>query len=247
MKGEMIAWTGTKTVVLGMGRSGQAAAEWLFAQKAEVTVFDESKSAGVKDLARRWEARGALAVIGQEKLPHARFARAILSPGIDPKRPVVGQLRSAKVPMFGELELGARACLCPILAITGTNGKSTTTELIAAILQAAGKKAVACLRGGRGQLLPAGDHRDVPAPHRRPSQPHARSSRPVRRREGICGREKSDFRKPDQRGCGRHPTRALPAETRRPHGDLLRHRWIRGLCVARWLAVRRRRPGDAAG
>ena len=147
----MIAWTGTKTVVLGMGRSGQAAAEWLFAQKAEVTVFDESKSAGVKDLARRWEARGALAVIGQEKLPHARFARAILSPGIDPKRPVVGQLRSAKVPMFGELELGARACLCPILAITGTNGKSTTTELIAAILQAAGKKAVAC--GNLGQPL----------------------------------------------------------------------------------------------
>jgi UDP-N-acetylmuramoylalanine--D-glutamate ligase len=53
--------------------------------------------------------------------------------------------------MFGELELGARACLCPILAVTGTNGKSTTTELIAAVLQAAGKKAVAC--GNLGQPL----------------------------------------------------------------------------------------------
>ena len=151
MKGETISWTGTKTVVLGMGRSGLAAAEWLLAQQAEVTVFDESKSAAVRDLARRWEARGAHAVTAAEKLPDARFDRAILSPGIDPKRPVVVQLRSAKVPMFGELELGARACLCPIVAITGTNGKSTTTELIAAILQAAGKKAVAC--GNLGQPL----------------------------------------------------------------------------------------------
>ena len=151
MKGETISWTGKKTVVLGMGRSGQAAAEWLLAQKAEVTVFDESKSAVIKELARRWEARGARAVTGVEELPDPRFDRAILSPGIDPKRPVVVQLRSARVPMFGELELGARACLCPILAITGTNGKSTTTELIAAVLQAAGKKAVAC--GNLGQPL----------------------------------------------------------------------------------------------
>ncbi len=151
MKGETIAWTGTKTVVLGMGRSGQAAAEWLLAQKAEVTVFDESKSAVTKDLARRWEARGAHACTGVEKLPGTRFDHAILSPGIDPQRPVVVQLRSAHVPMFGELELGARACLCPIVAITGTNGKSTTTELIAAVFQAAGKQAVAC--GNLGQPL----------------------------------------------------------------------------------------------
>ena len=151
MKGETIAWTGKKTVVLGMGRSGQAAAEWLLAQQAEVTVFDEGKSAVVKELARRWEARGARAVTGVAKLPEARFDRAILSPGIDPKRPVVIQLRSAQVPVIGELELGARACVCPIVAVTGTNGKSTTTELITALFQAAGKKAVAC--GNLGQPL----------------------------------------------------------------------------------------------
>ena len=151
MKGETILWTGKKTVVLGMGRSGQAAAEWLLAQKAEVTVFDESKSAALKELARRWEGRGVRSVFGAEKLPETRFDRAILSPGIDPRRPVVVQLRSAKVPMFGELELGARACLCPIIAITGTNGKSTTTELVAAVFLAAGKKAVAC--GNLGQPL----------------------------------------------------------------------------------------------
>jgi UDP-N-acetylmuramoylalanine--D-glutamate ligase len=151
VKGETIAWTGKKTVVLGMGRSGQAAAEWLLAQKAEVTVFDESKNAVLKELARRWEEQGARAVLGLEKLPETRFDRAILSPGIDPQRPVVVQLRNANVPMFGELELGARACLCPIVAITGTNGKSTTTELIAAVFQAVGKKAVAC--GNLGQPL----------------------------------------------------------------------------------------------
>ena len=90
-------------------------------------------------------------VLGSEKLPHTRFDCAILSPGIDPKRPVVVQLLSDRVPMIGEFELGSRACLCPIIGVTGTNGKSTTTELIAAVLQAAGKKTVAC--GNLGQPL----------------------------------------------------------------------------------------------
>jgi len=151
VKGETISWTGSQTVVLGMGRSGQAAAGWLLARKAEVTMFDEGKTAAVKDLARRWESRGARTVVGATQLPDTRFDRAIISPGLDPKRPVVVQLRAAKVPMFGELELGARACLCPIVAITGTNGKSTTTELIASVFQAAGKKTVAC--GNLGQPL----------------------------------------------------------------------------------------------
>ncbi|NDE84712.1 MAG: hypothetical protein EB056_01570 [Verrucomicrobia bacterium] len=106
-------------------------------------MFDESKSPVMQELAQKWQQRGASVVTGKAELGETRFVAAILSPGVDPRRPVVGQLQKAGVPILGELELGARACLCPVVAVTGTNGKSTTTELIAEIYQAAGKKAVA--------------------------------------------------------------------------------------------------------
>ncbi|NBS14222.1 MAG: UDP-N-acetylmuramoyl-L-alanine--D-glutamate ligase, partial [Verrucomicrobia bacterium] len=135
--------------MLGLGRSGLAAADWLLAQGAEVTMFDESQSPAMQDLAPTWRKRGGVVVTGVPRLPETRFAAAILSPGVDPRRPVVGQLRQAGVRILGELELGAQACLCPIVAVTGTNGKSTTTELIHEIYQAAGKKSVACGNLGR--------------------------------------------------------------------------------------------------
>ena len=112
-------------------------------------MFDESKSPAMQDLTRAWQTRGGNVVTGLSQLPETRFAAAILSPGVDPQRPVVRQLQQAGVPILGELELGARACLCPIVAVTGTNGKSTTTELIHEIYQAAGKKSVACGNLGR--------------------------------------------------------------------------------------------------
>ena len=112
-------------------------------------MFDESKSPVMQELAQKWQQRGASVVTGKAELGETRFVAAILSPGVDPRRPVVGQLQKAGVPILGELELGARACLCPVVAVTGTNGKSTTTELIAEIYQAAGKKAVACGNLGR--------------------------------------------------------------------------------------------------
>ena len=138
-------------MVLGMGRSGQAAAEWLLAHGAEVTMFDETQGVEMKKIARGWEGRGVRVLLGEERMAGMKFDRAILSPGIDPRKAVVRNLVEAGVPMMGELELGWQACLCPMVAVTGTNGKSTTTELIAAIYSAAGKKAVAC--GNLGKPL----------------------------------------------------------------------------------------------
>jgi UDP-N-acetylmuramoylalanine--D-glutamate ligase len=112
-------------------------------------MFDESKSPAMKEVTQDWGKRGVSVVAGVSELGETRFAAAILSPGVDPRRPVVVQLKSAGVPILGELELGARACLCPIVAVTGTNGKSTTTELIDQIYRASGKKSVACGNLGR--------------------------------------------------------------------------------------------------
>ena len=112
-------------------------------------MFDESSAPAMKELSQSWKKRGATVVTGRAELPETRFTVAVISPGVDPRRPVVVQLEKAGIPMIGELELGSRGCLCPIVAVTGTNGKSTTTELIDAIFRAAGKKSVACGNLGR--------------------------------------------------------------------------------------------------
>ena len=149
VKGILSSWNGKKIIVVGMGRSGVAAGEWLLGEKAEVTMFDESTDSAVAEVGLRMRARGAEVITGQKSVFGRSFDRAILSPGISPDRPMVLELKAAGVPMLGELELGAQACLCPVVAVTGTNGKSTTTELITKILQAAGKRAVACGNYGK--------------------------------------------------------------------------------------------------
>ena len=149
VKGILSSWNGKKIIVVGMGRSGVAAGEWLLGEKAEVTMFDESTDSAVAEVGLRMRARGAEVITGQKSVVGRSFDRAILSPGISPDRPMVLELKAAGVPMLGELELGAQACLCPVVAVTGTNGKSTTTELITKILQAAGKRAVACGNYGK--------------------------------------------------------------------------------------------------
>jgi UDP-N-acetylmuramoylalanine--D-glutamate ligase len=149
VKGILSSWNGKKIIVVGMGRSGVAAGEWLLGEKAEVTMFDESTDPAVAEVGLRMKARGAEVITGQKSVVGRSFDRAILSPGISPDRPMVRELKAAGVPMLGELELGAQACLCPVVAVTGTNGKSTTTELITRILQAAGKRAVACGNYGK--------------------------------------------------------------------------------------------------
>ena len=149
VKGILSSWNGKKIIVVGMGRSGVAAGEWLLGEKAEVTMFDESTDPAVAEVGLRMKARGAQVITGQRSVVGRSFDRAILSPGISLDRPMVRELKAAGVPMLGELELGAQACLCPVVAVTGTNGKSTTTELITRILQAAGKRAVACGNYGK--------------------------------------------------------------------------------------------------
>jgi UDP-N-acetylmuramoylalanine--D-glutamate ligase len=68
----------------------------------------------------------------------------VLSPGIDPDSPLAQNFSARKIETIGELELGWRFCTVPVIAITGTNGKTTTTELVAQMLNACGQKTIAC-------------------------------------------------------------------------------------------------------
>lgn len=82
-----------------------------------------------------------LAANGSAERDH--FDLAVLSPGIDPAVPLVQQFIRRRINMIGELELAYEMCKCPIIGITGTNGKTTTTQLVERMLNGCGVKTVA--------------------------------------------------------------------------------------------------------
>ncbi len=138
-------YMGKHAAVLGLGRSGEAAARLLLDGGADVTVLDSGDPAPRHEAAQRLFSRGARVVLGGDALRCAQnFDFAILSPGIDPAAPLARNSTDAGIPLLGEIELAYRRCRCPIVAITGTNGKTTTTGLVAAALGAAGLRAEAC-------------------------------------------------------------------------------------------------------
>jgi UDP-N-acetylmuramoylalanine--D-glutamate ligase len=132
---------GKQVVVLGLGISGMEAAILLQDQGAHVTVRDNA-AADQKVNARATILRthGITVELGKEIPTTTAFDLGVLSPGINPAAPLVRSLALARVPLLGELELASRFCRCPIVAITGTNGKTTTTELVDRVLAAGGKR-----------------------------------------------------------------------------------------------------------
>lgn len=138
-------YKGRHVAVLGLGRSGEAAAALLLDGGADVTVLDSGDPAPRRESAMKLSSRGARVVLGDDALRCAQdFDFAVLSPGIDPVVPLARRPAEAGVPILGEIELAFRSCRCPVIAITGTNGKTTTTGLTAALLKAAGRRAEAC-------------------------------------------------------------------------------------------------------
>jgi len=135
---------GKEVVVLGLGISGMEAAKLLKDHGANVTVRDDADNkAPVLERADALRRLGITVELGQAIQDSTAFDFCVLSPGIDPHTPLVRRLRDAGLPTFGELELAFRFCACPIVAITGTNGKTTTTELVNAVLAAGGKRTMA--------------------------------------------------------------------------------------------------------
>lgn len=130
------AWSGKRFAVLGLARSGLAAAESLLASGAEVIAWDR------QDVARaKLEGRATLADPMEADLTGC--AGIVVSPGVPLNtHPIVGRAAQFGVPVIGDIELfaQARAELPPhkVVGITGTNGKSTTTALVHHILETAG-------------------------------------------------------------------------------------------------------------
>jgi len=137
--------------VIGLGRSGVAAARLLAREGGRVYASDAGQGDAVVHAAADLQASGIVAQAGAHDL--ARIARASLvvaSPGVPPEAPPLAAARDAGVPIVGEVEVALHALRdVPYIAITGTNGKSTVTALIAHLLQALGHRAVAAGNIGR--------------------------------------------------------------------------------------------------
>jgi UDP-N-acetylmuramoylalanine--D-glutamate ligase len=132
--------------VLGAGLSGAAAALLLRAEGADVTVLDSAPEQNLlKSTIDNLRAQGVRVVAGPEADREAGACDfAVLSPGIDPESPLARNFSSRQIELLGELELGWRSLDLPVIAVTGTNGKTTTTELIAQMLNACGQRTIAC-------------------------------------------------------------------------------------------------------
>jgi UDP-N-acetylmuramoylalanine--D-glutamate ligase len=135
-----------KVAVVGAGLSGSAAALLLASEGAQVTVLDSAEDKNLlKSTLDNLRAHDVRVICGSAA-DHDSFEYqwVVLSPGIDPASPLGRNLCSRKVETISEVELGWRFCEVPVIAVTGTNGKTTTTELLAQMLNACGQRTIAC-------------------------------------------------------------------------------------------------------
>lgn len=148
-------------LVLGLGSSGEAAARLVMRHGAAVTGIDAQAGAAQESRATLLREAGGTVIVGSPRLPEGPFDLAVLSPGIAITDPWVAELRARAVPVISELELGWRYRRSRILAVTGSNGKSTLVKFCRDVLRQAGFHAEA--GGNYGEPLSALVLRD-PAP-----------------------------------------------------------------------------------
>jgi UDP-N-acetylmuramoylalanine--D-glutamate ligase len=125
-------------LVLGFGVSGKSAAELLLAKGFSVWAFDVK----LADDVAGWKRLGVRFFQSEAEVDLTQISLVVLSPGVDPLHELVVKAKGRKIEVIGEIELGFRYLKNKTIAITGTNGKTTTVLLTAHILNEAGKKAV---------------------------------------------------------------------------------------------------------
>jgi UDP-N-acetylmuramoylalanine--D-glutamate ligase len=142
--GTALPGRGTAVLVLGLGMSGEAAVRHLVGLGADVTAVDEADDAALRE--RAGDLEGARVVLGDAAAgpdTAATVDLVVASPGVPEHAPSLEAARGAGVPVWSEIELAFRLANAPILGITGTNGKTTTTGMLAASLAEAGVRAAA--------------------------------------------------------------------------------------------------------
>ena len=125
-----------KILVLGMARSGVASAMFLKNRGAHVVVNDKKSKSEVLQMVETLESKGIKTIVGGhpfELLDEVDFI--VKSPGIPGDIPILIRTEELHIPIISEIELGYLFSRAQIIAVTGTNGKTTTTTLISEIFK----------------------------------------------------------------------------------------------------------------
>lgn len=163
----MTSFQGQHFAILGAGRSGLGAARLARLHGAGVTVLDEGDPVKIQAALDRLHAEGFQTISGRDAAAFAvtpgLFQRVIISPGLDAGWPLPKKFTDAGVPLEGEMEFAFNLTDMPMVGITGTNGKSTCTELIAHIFEACGRRSIPCGNHGMSlsEVVASGERYDV--------------------------------------------------------------------------------------
>jgi UDP-N-acetylmuramoylalanine--D-glutamate ligase len=131
-------------LVVGLGISGLAAANRLLREGKRVTVNDASRAQAIRSTAEELSMRGAEVAIGHHDTGLlAGIDLVVVSPGVPSRLPLLREAAAGGIPVWSEIELAWRFARGPVVAVTGTNGKTTTVSMIDGIFEKAGRRAVA--------------------------------------------------------------------------------------------------------
>ena len=133
--------TPARSAILGLGISGEAAAELLRKSGGRVTVLDDRDDPVLRNRAAVLSRRGIEVRLGGGGLPE-QLDLVVVSPGVPGNHPLVIAALERGVPVRGEVETAAARISLPLIAVTGTNGKTTTVEVLSRMLAASGRRAV---------------------------------------------------------------------------------------------------------
>jgi UDP-N-acetylmuramoylalanine--D-glutamate ligase len=129
-------YKGSKALVIGAGKSGAACANLLAARGFNVLITEKKSAAEVKDKLKGLSGRVKVETGGHSKAAFA-CGFAVKSPGLSHANPLIGELKKRGIPVFSEIEVALAFSAGKLLAVTGTNGKTTTTILLGELMKAA--------------------------------------------------------------------------------------------------------------
>ena len=145
-----LSYKNKKVVVVGMARSGIAAGHLLREAGAEVFLSDSGSQEKIKASAEDLRRKGFIVEIGGHTLDFIRNKDLlVVSPGVSNTSEALRWADTLRIPVISEIELAWSLCPATVIAVTGTNGKTTVTTLMAKVLEASGKKALALGNIGR--------------------------------------------------------------------------------------------------